>query len=316
MRSPLVVSGTALISYLIAAASIIPRTTPASLLITRAPPDPFTTSKCLWSSYLGAFGSNSETQDHIYVLDEDCLLFDSVFDTVEAGRIVQLPLREDGRIIWVGQAGVDPSLAMKDDVSDDMRKNWETTADRAMSLITSQDQAQHVVSRPGFQHDALRHNEPLTLLLASSSSLLIHVPPSFLPIIDTLLPPHLVPVALSIESPFQAVPTYLAEQLANLTAELQFSPQLDRIVTEGIKLDDVRRNVRWLTGEAPSGIESRHSFTEGAIKAAHWLKCASLPPFHSHLLTRDCSPLASQPRWKRLERIALSITSSKALRLM
>jgi hypothetical protein len=41
-------------------------------------------------------------------------------------------------------------------------------------------------------------------------------------------------------------------------------------------MDNVRKDVRWLTGEGPSGIESRHSFTSGAIKAAHWIKGESL----------------------------------------
>ena len=262
---------TALFSCLIVAASVIPRMRAGSLLITHTPPDSLT-CQCLRSSYLGAFGVDSETQDQMYDLDTACLLLDGALDStlvsVDAGTVVQLPIHEDGRIIWVGQAGVDPSLATKDDTSDDMERNWEIIADRAASLISTQDQAQHVVS-------AFRHHELLTLLHASRSSLLIHVPPSFLPIIDTLLPPHLVPIALSTGSTFRAVPPSVIEQLANHTAKLQFSPQLDRITTEGIKLDEIRRTVRWLTGEAPSGIESRHSFTAGAIKAGHWIKGAS-----------------------------------------
>jgi hypothetical protein len=76
------------------------------------------------------------------------------------------------------------------------------------------------------------------------------------------------------------VPDHLVKHLAEITANLSFSPALDRILSDGIVMDDIRRNVRWLTGEAPSGIVSRHSFTEGALKAANWIKGESASTIH------------------------------------
>jgi hypothetical protein len=109
----------------------------------------------------------------------------------------------------------------------------------------------------------------------------LHVPTSYLPILDTLLPAHLVPVALptsplprpdSLLAGFDAVPKHLVENLASITKHLEFDPTLSKVLNDGIQMDSIRRDVRWLTGEGPSGIESRHSFTAGAIKAAHWIK--------------------------------------------
>jgi hypothetical protein len=107
--------------------------------------------------------------------------------------------------------------------------------------------------------------------------LILHVPLSLLPIFDLLLPSHLVPVVIPIEpqsTTGYAIDPSLATHLANITKHLVFDPALDTLVN-GIDLDVVRRNVRWLTGEAPSGIESRHSFTNDAIKAAVYIKGTS-----------------------------------------
>jgi hypothetical protein len=155
----------------------------------------------------------------------------------------------------------------------DMDASWELITTRANALVSkTENGAQQVLSPNG---PTTQHPSVIQLIHQSPSSLLLHVPPSYVPILDTLLPPQLVPVALPqkpLAAGWDPVPEHLVKHLANITAHLSFSPELDRIVSKGIVLDDIRRNVRWLTGEAPSGIESRHSFTEGAIKAAHWIK--------------------------------------------
>lgn len=261
------------LSSVVAGAAVIDQLSAASLVITRTPLLP-SLPECLISSYLGAFGG-STGQEHIYRPDTACAASTGAFDDLDAVTLIPLPSGEDGRVLWVGQAGVGPTWKESDGY-DDLMKSWETTSSRAWKLISGVDQAQDVFSQAGTEV-ILHHTEPIMLLHTSNSSLLLHVPGSFLPIIDTLLPPHLVPVALpaitSGGAGFEAVPSHLTKHLLDLTAKLQFSPQIDRIITEGIVLDDIRRHVRWLTGEAPSGIVSRHSFTPGAIKTAHWLKC-------------------------------------------
>lgn len=125
------------------------------------------------------------------------------------------------------------------------------------------------------------------MLHASAHSLLLSVPNEYLPVLDTLLPRHLVPVALP-QQPYarngwDPVPEHLARNLANITAHLKFDSALDKVLNEGLDVDELRRDIRWLTGEGPSGIESRHSFTEGAIKAAHYIKGGfSYPSQYDH----------------------------------
>ncbi|ORX36681.1 hypothetical protein BD324DRAFT_642311 [Kockovaella imperatae] len=110
-----------------------------------------------------------------------------------------------------------------------------------------------------------------------------HVHKDLLPILDLLLPTHISVVALP-ERPMPhpkasfdtmdndwGVPHKYAMRLATFTDQLEHDPSLATVV-DSINVDTLRRNVRWLTGEAPSGIESRHSFTKGALQAAHWIK--------------------------------------------
>ena len=258
---------------LAASAAVLPSDPTSFLLISTSPPTS-ASADCLKASFLGSYGGSRDQQDHIYFPDEACVTAQSSFDSLDSGRIIPLSSRKDGRILWIGQAGVESEHVDYQELNTVMA-TWDLISNRAMSLIAARDHAQQVIAQSS-TYEALHHTEPLTLLVASPWSYLIHVPDSFLPIIDTFLPPHLVAVALpfmtSTRTSFIPVPSHLAENLGNITANLQFSPQLDRIITEGIKLDDIRRNVRYLTGEAPSGIETRHSFTDGALQASRWIK--------------------------------------------
>jgi hypothetical protein len=153
---------------------------------------------------------------------------------------------------------------------------------------------------------------PLSLVHSTERYLLLHVPHGILPIIDTLLPSHLVPVAL----PTQAYPLGTAaangdvamwepvkdkyvKYLANITSSLKFDSKLDSVLNKGIEFDEVRRSIRWLSGEGPSGIESRHSFTPGALKAAHWIKGGSRLPTSTFRNT-DSEPRSGGEDWCRV----------------
>jgi hypothetical protein len=219
-------------------------------------------SDCISEAYYGSYGGSSETKEHIYLPTSDCFLDAKV-------NSVSVPSSEKGRIIWISPAGVEPSSVAQGDLS----AHWDSIQTLARLHVNSIRESQHTFTSAGF-------TDSIELLHQSDNSLLLHVPTSYLPILDTLLPAHLVPVALPISplssmAGFESVPKHLVENLANITKHLEFDPTLSKVLNDGLQMDNIRRDVRWLTGEGPSGIESRHSFTAGAIKAAHWIKGTS-----------------------------------------
>lgn len=238
------------------------------------------TASCLKASYYGTYGGVPEEQDHIYIPTDDCLLTVSALDAFTSGSIVpidDLMLGDGDRLVWVGRSGVshiDSQAVLP------IEESWSLISSRSRQILSESDSrggygTQHVLQKTYELH----HVRPIVLVHQTKHSLLVNVPSSFLPIFDTLLPPHLVPVALPSDplpisvSGWQPVPEKFAKHLANITEHLSFSPELDKILSEGIRLDQIRRDVRWLTGEAPSGIKSRHSFTSGAVKTAQWISC-------------------------------------------
>ncbi|EAL23617.1 hypothetical protein CNBA2640 [Cryptococcus deneoformans B-3501A] len=260
-----------------AAAGATPSSSPA--LFVSSDPPAHDTAGCLKTSYYGTYGGAPKEQDHIYLPTAECLLTVSALDAVTSGSIVSvndLMLGDGDRLVWVGRSGVSHKDSQ---VVPLIEESWNLISSHSRDIVSESNSrgvgygTQHVLQKA----NELHHIRPITLVHQTEHSLLVNVPSSFLPIFDTLLPPHLVPVALPIAplpisvSGWQSVPKKFAKHLANITEHLSFSPELDRILSEGIRLNQIRRDVRWLTGEAPSGIESRHSFTSGAVKAAQWI---------------------------------------------
>lgn len=247
---------------------------------------------CLAQAYHGSYGGKANT--HIYLPTSSCLDTDDSWKSFTEGHFSPVPepfVHEErgdaGRLVWVGQAGVEG-------ISGDIQDDWTHIDSFSRQVSTTKDMG---VPTEGQNQRVLGGQGPSVSLVHSSiDSMILHVPSSVLPIIDTLLPAHLVPVAIPL-SPlpirqvqsesgdaqtldWKTVPEHYAKHLANLTSSLKFDPALDSVLSL-LDHDQVRRNVRWLTGEAPSGIASRHSFTEGAIKAGHWLKGKTSVSRHS-----------------------------------
>ncbi|WWC70186.1 uncharacterized protein I206_104135 [Kwoniella pini CBS 10737] len=250
-----------------ASAAVVPSTGVNTLLVTSTAPS-LDLVECLKTSYYGTYGGSASSQEHIYLPSEECLISGSALDGLTAGSLIPLNFeREAGRIVWIGQAGIDPSLAQES-----LQNTWDGISTKSAESIMLESDAQKVLTT------STKSSGSIQLLYQSPNSLVLHVPHAYLPTIDTLLPSHLVPVALpsnplpALFEGWESVPARFAIHLANVTKHLRFDPQIDKIVSDGIELNQIRRDVRYLTGEAPSGIESRHSFTPGAIKAAHWIK--------------------------------------------
>jgi hypothetical protein len=278
----------------------------SSLLVVPNPPSSAIPG-CLLRSYYGAYGGRDA--DHIYIPSEDCLEKTSSLGSFSEGSIVPLSDlgNEYGSLVWVGHAGVE---AM---VGTDVREAWEGIATRSGAWVKekSSSRFEHV---PGSEQSILSipSMRPLSLVHSTERYLLLHVPHGILPIIDTLLPSHLVPVALPTQAyplgttapngdvaMWEPVKDKYVKYLDNITSSLKFDSKLDSVLNKGIEFDEVRRSIRWLSGEGPSGIESRHSFTPGALKAAHWIKGGSRLPTSTFRNT-DSEPRSGGEDWCRV----------------
>ncbi|KAL1406984.1 hypothetical protein Q8F55_006397 [Vanrija albida] len=227
-----------------------------SLLITPSAPTP-SLAPCLTQAYHGAYGGQ-----HVFLPSDACVASGAA-GLLASGSLV--PARDGEAVVWVGPAGVQgASGRAASDVFADISAAAQAFLPRLL------DTPQKVFSAGSGS------SSPVSLLHASDGAnpaLFISVPRAALPLLDTLLPPHYVPVGVA-PSPVALgydVPEHYARHLANVTKALRFRPEVATVVNS-IDADAIRRDVRWLTGEAPSGIVSRHSFTEGARVAAKWIK--------------------------------------------
>jgi hypothetical protein len=243
---------------------------------------------------------------------------------------------------WVGPAGVEPELIEGDawrhevDVEGYDEEDQEDhgsfriqqqSSDRLLEAQTTSAVKAKMIDPVDIEADIIRQRlwdiahaslpddmkhmtafPSVTVTPISSNSHIIALPGMrhFAGIIDTVLPPHLVPVALPRMSMAEAwqhrgktfigetdeekawegkrpstfavpVPQVRADYLRNIAEGLKFDGKLNKVIEEGLDAEQLRRDVRWLTGEAPSGWESRHSFTQGARDAAAWIKGMSPP---------------------------------------
>ncbi len=300
---------------------------PSSLLITLSTPLNSTSSDLdlhptLLQSYHGSYGSAANVQDHIFLVQnsltagaelitqENRLNSDTeektfFWDNAQSGSLVEIEGTFSGSgadergwdLVWVGEAGVEGKMNVGlEGVGSAMEGVWEsisTLANRHQgSSESSPSESQGGRDQVVFANINAPFLDTVEILQSSAHSLILKVPHSLLPIIDTFLPSHLslilIPstpyssprsnstfVSSSSSSPsatlFPPVPAHILSQLSSLTSNLTFSPKLDQILDAAIDDHVLVRAVRYLTGESGSGIESRHSFNPGSRVAAKWI---------------------------------------------
>lgn len=260
-------------------------TSDSSILLITRPSPAHNPPSCLRS--IGSYGSVSTT-DHIYIASNECVnegltaLTDSIEDD---GAMHFIPLgdmikessgwKEGTRLFWLGEAGVEGKIRIEGEsgefgnvLRDVMDKAGEWAEENGW---TRQSPLQKVL---GGQQGVKPHFERF---FESHSSIIFSAPPEVHPILDTLIPSHLVLVALpenlstSLSSSPPTPPKEILSNLANLTANLNFDATIDKILTEGLSERQLVRDIRYLTGES-SELVSRHSFTSGARAAADWIR--------------------------------------------
>jgi hypothetical protein len=228
---------------------------------------------------LGSYGSVSGS-DQIYLTSASCVdsEFDNLASGLQQGSMIPLEANEgaEKRLFWLGEAGVEGMIRAAGG-QDALEGVFEAVQDKADTLAEERNLARSGSQKvlAAIKGDALASLQ-LERLYQSGHSLIFSASSDLMSILDTLIPSHLSLVALpELDSLTQGyaegVRKDLAENLANLTSTLRFSPKIDKILTGGMDSRQLVRDVRWLTGES-SKLVSRHSFTGGARQAANWIR--------------------------------------------
>ncbi|KAI0063689.1 Zn-dependent exopeptidase [Artomyces pyxidatus] len=216
-----------------------------------------TSSNCLVDSYYGTYGTQS-----VFLPDLSCPFF--VTSDASAPTIFQP--QSDHQLVWVEQAAVEERL-------------HDATASFEPSNIARYIQALSYIQTLGAS-GAQNGQQPLALsqpeaavLHHTSTSALLSLPTFYAQRLSLVLPATWRIYALPDEPvPFIPVAEPAVARVRNLLSTLKFDPLVAKVVNN-ISVAQIHNDIRWLTGEDDkSGIESRHSFSDGALTAAGWLK--------------------------------------------
>lgn len=240
-----------------------------ALLVTRSSPSS-ALPDCIAASYHGQYGG-----EHVYVLPEDCSSTASL-SSLDSGSLAPLASADDERIVWIGPSN--PDSASRRGMAD----TWDVIARHANSLLATHGQSINDEAQDTFSTDSfgVSLNALPSLIHSSDSGLYLSVPNSILPVIDTIIPPHMSPVVFPPSALTRAraggndwaVPEAKGAHLANITKHLRFDSTIDTIASS-ISADEILEDVRFLTGERKdSPIQSRHSFHPDGQLAVVWLR--------------------------------------------
>ncbi|KAG1721080.1 uncharacterized protein EDB91DRAFT_1256690 [Suillus paluster] len=239
----------------------------ALLLITPYTPNIVTvetTPGCLTDNFYGTYGGRS-----VFRLSLPCL-DSSSFHGLDEASLVPYEANGDRELIWLQEAAIDSALVTPEyqaEVQDFFR--WLEEDGHIMGSGQQLSGHQQILSAadPGIELQ-LVNIQP-----EGGSYGLIAIEPSLAPSIEALLPRYWKPYTLPKQpSSYLPVPKPALEHVRNLLETVRFDPTVSSVVNS-ISLIQMRKDIRWLTGEdGVSGIVSRHSFADGSRVAAAWLK--------------------------------------------
>jgi hypothetical protein len=223
-------------------------------LITPFNPGLFANDSCLSTTYYGSYSTWS-------VFRPDVAFIDSLSPTLKTASLVYTsnPIQQ---LVWVEEIAVHEYLkSLSRD--DDFAVFLERLSTEAL-YNENYDQDVLSVPRPQSSFDVL-YRTPTTALLS--------LPPAKALSLSAFLPPFYKSIPLpSYPVPYVPVPASAIERVKYLLSALKFNPDVASVVSN-ISIPQMKQDIRFLTGEDESSdIISRHSFTEGSIIAANWLK--------------------------------------------
>ncbi|KAG8872802.1 hypothetical protein FRB97_007347 [Tulasnella sp. 331] len=253
------------------AALLASAATDRTILITPTSSAPKISIPCLDNAFYGRYG---HPQQDVYLVSDECAMESTSF--MPSGSMSYLADDQESSLVWLQDAGVDESLISTDELP---------FADRMYAipgLLNGLDRdalKEYGGARTGEQvimssrgGSSAQGGQPAKLLHLTSTAALVSVPNSLLPILDTVLPSFVVPVVLPAAA-LQNVPVdeHATERLQSITTSLKFDPSIASILSQ-LDTADMKKDIRYLTGESDSGILSRHSFSSGAMLAADWIQ--------------------------------------------
>lgn len=234
----------------------------ALLLITPFDKDLLAPSSCLSNSFYGNYRSGWNAYHSVFLPDTTCLDSFVTSDFATEAHVAEI-IRpgEDRHLVWVEKEAVEASLINAEKgAMDDFFKHFGHVSTTVQDVGKQQSFSQ---SSP----------HPYEVLYQVPDALLLSVPRAEAYGIDLILPRFWKSTILP-PSPvdYIEVSSEDVEPIRKVLANLRFNPVVASIVNN-ISVPQMKNDVRFLTGEdGKSGIVSRHSFTPGAITAAHWIK--------------------------------------------
>lgn len=207
-----------------------------------------TSNECLLQSYIGSYGS----QD-VFTPSELCV--NSFTSTADVPPIQLHPGTE---LVWVEQAALEQHLT-----------DYPFSLTSLQTYLATLPDATHGPQADGQQ--PLSGPIDTRPLHHTSTSALLALSPAYTRQLSLVLPPtwriYVLPPFPSLPVPEPAI-----ERVRDILSTLRFNPDVAKIVCN-ISLPQARNDIRFLTGEdGKSGIESRSSFSSGALVAAEWLR--------------------------------------------
>ncbi|OAX31323.1 Zn-dependent exopeptidase [Rhizopogon vinicolor AM-OR11-026] len=217
---------------------------------------------CLTDNYFGTYGVQS-----VFHISTPCLE-NSSFQDFETATLIPYVADGDRQLVWLQESAIDSALVTPEyEVEVQHFVKWLEEDGYAMGGASGYQQILFTTPEPRVELQFIKVQPGVAF------HGLVAVDPSLVPSLEALLPRYWKTYILP-EQPmsYLPVPKRAIEHVKSLLETARFDPVVSSIVNS-ISLDQMRANIRWLTGEdGESGIVSRHSSSEGSRVAANWLK--------------------------------------------
>lgn len=229
------------------------------LLIVQLTASLLNSGPCFTNNSLGTYRDADSQLGIVAVSDETCLQFLDL--RLDSAHYAQAP-GADRQLVWIEKVDIDSKLEER------LPRSHTTLEDFWTAL-------QHPFDTPKQEvvlTDDSSWNE-YDIHYRTDTAVLVSFHVNRAKLVEKLIPPFWKLSFLPMR-PIQhaTVPPESIQAVGNIFHQLKFDPVVASIVNN-ISIPQIKKDIRFLTGEDKlSGITSRHSFSLGALTAAHWLK--------------------------------------------